>query len=155
MLHCDDCGRDQFPRTDPAVIMLITDEDDRALLGRQPVWPSTMWSTLAGFVEPGETLEDAVRREVLEESGVQVGEVTYVGSQPWPLPASLMLGFNGRAVSTEIVVDQDELEGARWFSREDARRGADEGTFTIPPGISISRKLITAWYGGELPGTTR
>lgn len=153
VLRCAACGRDQFPRTDPAVIMLITDEDDRALLGRQPSWPHGRWSTLAGFVEPGEALEDAVRREVFEESGVWVGEVTYAGSQPWPLPASLMLGFTGQAASTEIEVDGEEIQEARWFSRDEARAGAEDGSLVIPPGISISRALITGWYGQDLPGS--
>lgn len=153
VLRCPQCGRDQFPRTDPAVIMLITDEDDRALLGRQPSWPEGRWSTLAGFVEPGETLEDAVRREVFEEAGVVVGDVTYSASQPWPLPASLMLGFTGRATSTEITVDGEEIQAARWFSREDALKGAEDGSLVIPPGISISRSLITGWYGDDLPGS--
>jgi len=150
VLHCPSCGRDQFPRTDPAVIMLITDADDRALLGRQPSWPAGRWSTLAGFVEPGESLEDAVRREVLEESGVHVGEVAYVGSQPWPLPASLMLGFTGRATSTDIRVDDDELEAARWWSRDELREALDSGEVVIPAGVSISRSLVLGWYGGEI-----
>jgi NAD+ diphosphatase len=153
VLGCTLCGREQFPRTDPAVIMLITDQDDRALLGRQRVWPKGRWSTLAGFVEPGERLAAAVRREVWEESGVQVGAVRYVDSQPWPLPASLMLGFTGEALSTEIHVDGDELEDARWFSRADALAGARDGSLVIPPGISISRALITQWYGEDLPGS--
>ncbi|WP_310962393.1 NAD(+) diphosphatase [Nocardioides terrisoli] len=153
VLHCPSCGRDQFPRTDPAVIMLVTDDDDRALLGRQRVWPRGRWSTLAGFVEPGESLEDAVRREVLEESGIRVGEVTYFGSQPWPFPASLMLGFTARAVSTTIEVDGDELEDARWFSRAEALAGAADGTVVVPAGVSISRRLIVDWYGDELPGS--
>jgi len=153
VLRCSNCGRDQFPRTDAAVIMLITDSEDRALLGRQPSWPEGRWSTLAGFVEPGETLEDAVRREVYEEAGVQVGEVTYVGSQPWPLPASLMLGFTGKALTTEIDVDGEEIQDARWWSREDALAGSRDGTLVIPPGISISRSLITSWYGDDLPGS--
>lgn len=152
VLHCPSCGRDQFPRTDPAVIMLVTDEDDRALLGRQPIWPPGRWSTLAGFVESGESLEDAVRREVREESGVRVGEVNYFGSQPWPLPASLMIGFTARAFGSEITVDGDELEDARWFSRAEALAGAEEGTLLVPPGTSISRRLIVDWYGQDLPG---
>jgi NAD+ diphosphatase len=153
VLHCPACGRDQFPRTDPAVIMIVTDEEDRALLGRQPSWPPGRWSTLAGFVEPGESLEDAVRREVYEETGVVVGEVSYVASQPWPLPASLMLGFRARATSIEIRVDGTEIEEARWFSRADALAGARDGSLVIPPGISISRSLITGWYGEDLPGS--
>ncbi|MGN6723552.1 MAG: NAD(+) diphosphatase [Marmoricola sp.] len=153
VLRCSSCGRDQFPRTDAAVIMLITDSEDRALLGRQPSWPVGRWSTLAGFVEPGETLEDAVRREVFEEAGVVVGEVTYAGSQPWPLPASLMLGFTGKALTTDIQVDGQEIQEARWWSREDALAGAEDGSLVIPPGISISRALITGWYGSDLPGS--
>lgn len=153
VLGCTACGREQFPRSDPAVIMLITDQDDRALLGRQRIWPQGRWSTLAGFVEPGERLADAVRREVREESGVPVGEVQYIDSQPWPFPASLMLGFTGRALGTEITVDGNELEDARWFSRADALAGARDGSLVIPPGISISRALITQWYGEELPGS--
>lgn len=157
-LVCTRCGKAQFPRTDPAVIMLVTSgepgaEDERCLLGRQSVWPEGRYSTLAGFCEPGETLEDAVRREVAEEVGVRVGEVTYFGNQPWPLPASLMLGFVGRAESTAIEVDQDEIEHARWFTREEMRSGAEAGTLVLPGGVSISRSLVEHWYGGTLPGT--
>ncbi|HET8603789.1 MAG TPA: NAD(+) diphosphatase [Marmoricola sp.] len=152
VLQCPGCGRQQFPRTDPALIMLVTDDEGRALLGRQPVWPEGRWSTLAGFVEPGESIEQAVRREVWEEAGVRVGDVDYFGSQPWPLPASLMLGFVGRAESTEIRVDDDEIEDARWFSREDVLAGARDGSLVLPGGISISRSLVEHWYGEPLPG---
>ena len=150
-------GHSQFPRTDPAVIMVVASgepgsEDERCLLGRQAVWPQGRFSTLAGFCEPGETLEDAVRREVLEESGVVVGEVEYFGNQPWPLPASLMLGFIGRAVTTEIAVDNDELEDARWFTRAEMKALAEAGTLLLPRGVSISRSLVEHWYGGPLPG---
>lgn len=150
-------GHVQFPRTDPAVIMIVThgepgSEQERCLLGRQAVWPEGRYSTLAGFCEPGETLEDAVRREVYEESGIVVGDVTYFGNQPWPLPASLMLGFIGRAISTEIEVDNDELEDARWFTRAEMRELAEAGTLMLPGGISISRSLVEHWYGEELPG---
>ena len=151
VLHCTGCGRQQFPRTDPAVIMLVTD-GDRALLGRQAAWPAGRYSTLAGFVEPGESLEDAVRREVAEEVGVRVGEVRYFGNQPWPLPASLMVGFFAMAESTEIEVDADEIESARWFTREQMLAEAEAGTLQVPAGISISRSLVEAWYGGPLPG---
>jgi NAD+ diphosphatase len=152
VLTCTGCGRQHFPRTDPAVIMLVTDAADRALLGRQPRWPEGRYSTLAGFVDPGESLEDAVRREVAEEVGVEVGEVTYVGNQPWPFPASLMVGFNARALTTEITVDEDEISHARWFTREQMREEAESGRLLLPSGISISRTLIESWYGGRLPG---
>ncbi len=156
-LACPDCGRRQFPRTDPAVIMVVTAGDpgadpERCLLGRQRVWPEGRYSTLAGFCEPGETLEDAVRREVAEETGVEVGEVRYFGNQPWPLPASLMLGFVARARSTEIVRHDGELADARWFTRAEMRAAAEEGSLRLPGGISISRSLIEHWYGGALPG---
>jgi NAD+ diphosphatase len=152
VLQCTGCGRQQFPRTDPAVIMLVTDDDGRALLGRQPVWPEGRWSTLAGFVEPGESIEQAVRREVMEETGVRVDAVSYFGSQPWPLPASLMLGFVGHAETLEIAVDGDEIEDARWFTREDVRAGTADGSLVLPGGISISRSLVEHWYGEALPG---
>jgi NAD+ diphosphatase len=151
VLHCDACGREQFPRTDPAVIMLVVD-GDRALLGRQSAWPEGRYSTLAGFVDPGESLEDAVVREVMEEAGIEVTDVTYFGNQPWPFPSSLMVGFFARAVSKHIDVDDDELEAARWFTREEMRAEAEAGTLVLPGGISISRSLIEAWYGGPLPG---
>lgn len=152
VLTCTGCGRQHFPRTDPAVIMLVTDGDDRALLGRQPRWPEGRFSTLAGFVDPGESLEDAVRREVAEEVGVEVGEVTYLGNQPWPFPASLMVGFFARALSTDIEVDAEEISEARWFTREQMRAEAEAGTLLLPGRISISRTLIETWYGGPLPG---
>ncbi|WP_068120581.1 NAD(+) diphosphatase, partial [Nocardioides massiliensis] len=152
---CTGCGRHHFPRTDPAVIMLVTDGPghegaggERALLGRQPSWPPGRYSTLAGFLEPGESLEDAVRREVLEEAGIHVGAVHYFGNQPWPFPASLMVGFVAEATSVEIDVDADEIEDARWFTREEMRAEAEAGTLVLPGGISISRSLIEHWYGG-------
>ena len=154
-LMCTDCGKPQFPRTDPAVIMIVASgepgsEDERCLLGRQAVWPEGRFSTLAGFCEPGETLEDAVRREVFEETGIAVGEVEYFGNQPWPLPASLMLGFIGRATSEDITVDQDEIEDARWFTRAEMKAGAESGELVLPGGVSISRSLVEHWYGGPL-----
>jgi NAD+ diphosphatase len=152
LLTCTGCDRQHFPRTDPAVIMLVTDRDGRALLGRQPRWPEGRFSTLAGFVEPGESLEDAVRREVAEEVGVEVGEVTYLGNQPWPFPASLMVGFIAEALTTEIRVDGEEISEARWFTRETMRAEAEAGTLLLPGGISISRTLIETWHGGPLPG---
>jgi len=152
VLTCTGCGRQHFPRTDPAVIMLVTDSEDRALLGRQPGWPEGRYSTLAGFVDPGESLEDAVRREVAEEVGIEIGEVTYLGNQPWPFPASLMVGFFAEALTTEIRVDEEEISDARWFTREQMRTEAEAGTLLLPGGISISRTLVETWYGGELPG---
>lgn len=152
VLTCSGCGRQHFPRTDPAVIMLVVDADDRALLGRQPSWPEGRFSTLAGFVDPGESLEDAVRREVAEEVGVEIGEVTYLGNQPWPFPASLMVGFFAEALTTQIEVDREEISVARWFTREEMRAEAEAGTLLLPGGISISRTLVETWYGGPLPG---
>ncbi|WP_229055057.1 NAD(+) diphosphatase [Aeromicrobium sp. Leaf350] len=149
--HCPECGASHFPRTDPAVIMLITDDQDRALLGRNPAWPEGRFSTLAGFVEPGESLEDAVRREVREEVGVTVGEVTYGASQPWPFPASLMLGFFGKATEATIDVDQDEIAEAAWVTREELVRYGEAGTLLLPPsGVSISSWLIETWLGQDL-----
>lgn len=152
LLVCGGCGRQQFPRTDPAVIMLVTDDEDRCLLARQPSWPVGRFSTLAGFVEPGESLEQAVAREVAEEVGVEVGDVTYFGNQPWPFPASLMVGFFARARTTALDVDGAEISDARWFTRAQLRREAEDGTLLLPGGISISRSLVETWYGGPLPG---
>ncbi len=157
-LVCTSCGKAQFPRTDPAVIMAITygepgSDDESLLLGRQASFPAGRYSTLAGFLEPGETLEDAVRREVWEEVGVTVGEVTYFGNQPWPLPASLMLGFLGRATTDDIHVDGREIESARWFTRAQMREETTAGGLVLPGGVSISRSLVEHWYGGPLPGS--
>jgi len=159
-LRCLDCGRPQFPRTDPAVIMLITDgepgsPEEQCLLGRAPQWPEGRFSTLAGFCEPGESLEDAVRREVAEETGVVVGEVSYFGNQPWPLPSSLMLGFHGLATSSHIEIDHKEIADARWFTRGELLEEATAGGIQLPHGVSISRSLIEHWYGGSLPGHWR
>ncbi len=157
-LVCVGCGKAQFPRTDPAVIMTVThgepgSPDEVCLLGRQASWPTGRYSTLAGFVEPGETLEDAVRREVWEEAGVRVGPVDYFGNQPWPFPASLMLGLVGRAEARELDVDHDELEDARWFTRAELRAGAADGSIVVPSGISISSALVQSWLGEPLAGT--
>ena len=154
-LRCTGCDRAQFPRTDPAVIMAITSgegDDEAILLGRNRAWPPGRWSTLAGFCEPGETLEDAVRREVHEEVGVTVGEVRYFGSQPWPLPASLMLGFTGRAETTGIDVDGAEIEEARWWTRAEFEAAATSGELVVPRGVSISSSLIQSWFGRPLDG---
>lgn len=149
---CEQCGRQQFPRSDPAVIMMVID-GDRALLGRQASWPEGRYSTLAGFVDPGESLEEAVVREVQEETGVRCTDVAYYGSQPWPMPQSLMVGFFARALTTDIQVDGVEIDDARWFTREQMRTEAEAGTLRLPGGISISRSLVEAWYGGPLPGS--
>jgi NAD+ diphosphatase len=139
--RCPADGSEHFPRTDAAVIVLIHDGADRCLLGRQPSWPPNRYSTLAGFVEPGESLEQAVAREILEESGVLVDEIVYRGSQPWPFPASLMLGFEAKAVGGEVGVGDDELEDVQWFSRDDLRAGRP----LLPPSASIAHWLITNW----------
>ncbi len=149
---CGNCGAQHFPRTDPAVIMLITDDTGRALLGRQSSWPPNRFSTLAGFVEPGEAPDDAVRREVMEEVGVDVGDVVYAGSQPWPFPASLMLGFHGEAKSTKITVDHDEIAEARWFSRDELSALSAANQILTPANVSISSWLIGQWHGGNIAG---
>lgn len=148
---CPACGARHFPRTDPVVIMLILSGND-VLLGRSPGWPDSMYSLLAGFVEPGESLEAAVRREVREEAGVTVGRVGYLASQPWPFPASLMIGCRGEATSREISVDPVELEDARWLGREemlDVFAGRSTAVRPARPG-SIAHFLISAWLADRL-----
>jgi NAD+ diphosphatase len=145
--HClrctsSQCGSEFFPRLDPAVIVLVSD-GERALLGRQPTWPPGRYSALAGFVEPGESLEDAVAREVLEETGVRTSSVSYYASQPWPFPSSLMLGFNATASSAGPLRLDGELEDARWFSAAELAAGAPR---VLPPPYSIARRLVDAWY---------
>lgn len=149
---CPACGAHHFPRTDPAVIMLITDDEGRALLGRHPKWPEGRYSTLAGFLEPGEALEDAVRREVAEEAGIEVGDVSYAASQPWPFPSSLMVGFFGQAKSHEVHVDGEEIEHARWFTRDEVTDLSQQGGLGLPGTLSISRWLIETWHGGLIAG---
>lgn len=149
MRRCTDpaCQAMHFPRTDPAVIMLVTD-GERALLGRNKNFVPGMYSTLAGFVEPGESLEDAVAREVREETAIEVGAVHYHSSQPWPFPANIMLGFYAEATSRDITVDYGELEDARWFERDWLRSHADDDTFRLPRRDSIARRLIQDWLAG-------
>lgn len=147
---CPVDGSEHFPRTDPAIIVLVVDDQGRSLLGRQASWPAGRYSTLAGFVEPGESLEHAVAREVFEEVGVRVREPVYAGSQPWPFPSSLMLGFFARAASTGITVDGAEISEAAWFSRADYGNAIATGELLPPSGISIARRLIESWYGSEL-----
>jgi NAD+ diphosphatase len=138
------CGTENFPRLDPAIIVLVTDASgERALLGRQASWAPGRYSTIAGFVEPGESLEDAVIREVEEETGVHVGDVHYVASQPWPFPSSLMLGFRAVARTHDITLRDGELEDARWFTRADLAAGSP----ALPPAGAISARLIDAWFG--------
>lgn len=147
------CRHMTFPRTDPAVIMLVhkrfSDGIERCLLGRQARWPEGLFSTLAGFVDPGETLEQAVAREVMEEAGVEIHPARYIASQPWPFPSSLMLGFMAEAKSTDIFVDQDELSDARWFSRAQLKEfdnySDNPDGFKLPRMDSISRYLIDTW----------
>lgn len=143
---CGSCEKRHFPRTDPAVMALIMD-GDRCVLARQPRFPPNMFSILAGFVEPGETLEVSVAREVREEVGLEVTDLRYVSSQPWPFPASLMLGWVMRATTTDIHLDDDELEEARWFSRDEVRSGAG---ILVPPSFSLAGQLIELWLADEL-----
>lgn len=156
-LRCPGCDAVSFPRTDPAIIVIVRD-GERCLLGRQPGWPTGRYSTLAGFVEPGETLEAAVIREVHEETGVDVGHCRYAGSQPWPFPMSLMLGFEATATSTTIVIGE-ELEDAAWFDPHDMKLAIADGSLLMPPRMSISRWLIERWHrdvtGHPLPSRAR
>lgn len=144
---CPNCRAQHFPRTDPVAIMLAV-RGDRCLLGRQAHFAPGMWSCLAGFVEPGESMEEAARRETLEEAGIRCGRVRYFASQPWPFPSSLMIGCHAEAISEDIVVDRDELEDARWFSRDEAAtmlmRTHPDGLGTPPP-VAIAHHIIRAW----------
>lgn len=146
--RCGVCGRTQFPRQDPAIIVAVTDPDDRILLGRQATWDEGRMSVLAGFVDPGESLEQAVHREVFEESGVLLDEVRYFASQPWPFPRSLMVGFVARARSADLAVDHDEIEHAAWFSRAELEAALVEQRVFMPGEASIAHGLITAWRHG-------
>ena len=143
-----ECHAEHFPRTDPCVLVLVCD-GERCLLGRSRGWPEGMYSALAGFVEPGESLEAAVAREVMEEVGVEVGALRYAGSQPWPFPASLMVGFVAQARTHEIRVDEHELEAARWVTREQLQRSSEHGFF-VPPRYAIAGQLIAAFADGTL-----
>lgn len=152
MRLCTGCGAQSFPRTDPAVIVIVT-EGARCLLGRQESWPDGMYSALAGFVEPGESLEQTVEREVFEEAGIRLASVSYQGSQPWPFPASLMVGFRAEAATAELRVNREELEDARWFSRENIRTMVERGEMKIPGRHAIAYRLLEGWYDDGGGGT--
>ncbi len=145
---CADCGAEHFPRTDPVVIMVVW-RGDKALLGRQRAWAPGSYSTLAGFIDQGETIEEAVRREVAEEVGLEVDEVTYQASQPWPFPSSLMIGCFAHAAGDDFAIDPVELDAARWFSRDELRRAVERPDpslgFSVPGRIAIAHHLIKAW----------
>ncbi|MEP2736882.1 MAG: NAD(+) diphosphatase [Erythrobacter sp.] len=150
--NCDfdgGCGAQHFPRTDPVTIMLV-ENDGKLLLGRQPRFPARAFSALAGFVEPGETIEEAVAREVHEEAGLRVHDVEYIATQPWPFPSQLMIGCYSKTDETEITLDEEELEEARWFTREEVQHamdtiGNDEGPFNAPPKAAIAHSLLKWW----------
>lgn len=148
---CTNDGSEHFPRCDPAVIMLVADPDDRCLLARNVNWPAGRVSVLAGFVEPGESAEQAVAREVLEEVGVAVSKITYLASQPWPMPHSLMLGYHAETTQLDLHPDGDEIAEAAWYSRDELRAAIEAGDLLMPPSLSISRWLIETWFGGPLP----
>lgn len=150
---CSVDGSEHYPRVDPAVIMLVVDDEDRCLLGRHPRWPERRYSTLAGFVEPGETPERAVAREVAEEVGIAVRSCRYAGAQPWPFPSSLMLGYYASASGDEPRPDGDEIEDARWFGRAELESALTGGEVKLPPPVSIARHLIEGWFGRPLPAS--
>jgi len=152
--RCPADGSEHFPRVDPAVIMLVTDDDDRCLLARNRNWPPRRVSILAGFVEPGESAEQAVAREVREETGLTVTGIRYVGSQAWPMPQSLMLGFRADAGhGQQITVDDEEIAEARFLTRAELAAEVASGALLLPPPVSIAHQIIQSWYGSPLPGT--
>jgi NAD+ diphosphatase len=152
--RCTVEGTDEFPRVDPAMIVLVTDPGDRCLLARNAAWPATRVSILAGFVEAGESAEQAVVREVSEEVGIAVGRVRYLGSQPWPMPQSLMLGFRAEAAGDlELRTDDEEITEANWFSRAELGAAIAAGTIRLPPPVSIAHQIIRSWYGQDIPGS--
>jgi NAD+ diphosphatase len=148
--HCFVCGQDHFPRTDPAVIVAVVDTDDRLLLGSQPTWGNRV-SVLAGFVETGESLEQAIHREIGEEVDVTLSDVRYFGSQPWPFPRSLMVAFFGRAEGTNINIDTQEIAHAEWYTRDELSGKLDAGELGLPGRSSIALRMIEAWRDGATP----
>ncbi len=150
---CSACAVEHYPRVDPAVIVAVTDADDRLLLGRQPVWAKGRVSVFAGFVEAGESLEQAVHREVFEEVGLKLASPRYLGSQPWPFPRSMMVGFAARAEDTVLTLDTSEIEQARWFTREELQAALGTGEVALPMTTSIAHRMITAWRNHSLPST--
>ena len=147
---CDQCEAQHHPRTDSAVIVLVRDADDRILLGRQAVWPIGRFSTFAGFLEPGETFEQCVSREVFEESGVSVSKINYLGSQPWPFPASIMISFEALIDDPAAArPDGEEIVEVRWYSRAQLRAAMEDGSLLLPPSISVARKMIERWFGAD------
>ena len=148
--RCPQDDSEHYPRTDPAVIMAVTDDSDRLLLARSPRWPEGRLSVLAGFVEPGESLEAAVAREVLEEVGVVVDQMRYLGNQPWPFPSSLMVGFTSHAADPTLHPDMEEIVEALWVSRAELRDMVLAGRFGASPNVSIARRIIQNWYGGPI-----
>ena len=150
---CDADGSQHHPRTDSAVIVLVKDQSDRILLGHQPIWPEGRFSTFAGFLEPGETFEQCVVREVLEESAVVVTELNYLGSQPWPFPASIMIAFEAVTDNPERAQgDGQEITEVKWFTRAQLMAAAKDGSLLLPPSISVARKMIERWLGESAPG---
>ena len=146
--YCDADQSQHHPRTDSAVIVLIKDRADRILLGHQPVWPEGRFSTFAGFLEPGETFEQCVSREVFEESNITVSEIKYLGSQPWPFPASIMIAFEAVTDNPGVAKgDGEEITEVKWFSREELKAAAADGSLLLPPTISVARKMIEGWLG--------
>jgi len=148
--RCTDCATESYPRTDPAVIVAITDSEDRLLLGRQATWALRRHSVFAGFAETGESLEQTVHREMAEEVGLTLTDVRYLGSQPWPFPRSLMVGFSARAASAELHIAENEIESARWFSRAELRAAFDAGEVLPPSTTSIAWRMVQAWLADEL-----
>jgi len=148
--HCTGCSRELYPRVDPAVIVAVTDAADRLLLGRQPAWPPGRMSVFAGFVEAGESFEQAVHREVFEEVGIRLAKPRYIGSQPWPFPRSMMVGFAAQALDTALTVDTTEIEQARWFTRDELTAALEAGQVALPTATSIAFRMIGQWRSDSL-----